>query len=333
MFRVLRDNEDNDNDDDYDDVYKFFNNFNNNNKEKFTEKEVDMLYKYFVDEGLSREKQIRCFPRNWRINKEHIYASLRRNNGDVHKAGKELSDLIENENFDIRTFYAKLCNGTELEASENNTVYVKKPYLSGQEWLIKPEKDMYLLNNDELLKIHSVSIGSGYITLDKVITSDYNYKTIKFTNEDVIYGKYKQIKKENIQKYLEKEYNCMCNELEKLSKDEDVWMEKQWKKRSQYLDSIQDIKNNHDNNCTTNAKLNLVCRFDLPIEIITNIISYNIESICNHNWQIRDIECTINDLDYKIDKGYYPYNDLKWKKEVAYHILHGDYEEWLDDLY
>jgi hypothetical protein len=47
-------------------------------------------------------------------------------------------------------------------------------------------------------------------------------------------------------------------------------MKKQWKKREQYSDSIQDIINNHNNNCTVHAKLNLVCRFDLPIEIQTN---------------------------------------------------------------
>jgi hypothetical protein len=324
MFNVLRDSE-NDND-------IFIDYQMEPNEDKFTHKEVDMLYKYFVDEGLSNKKQIKYFPQNWRISKEHIYASLRRNNGDVHKAGKDLSELIKNENFDIRTFYAQLNNG-EFVASENNSVYVK-PYLSGQEWLINPEEGMYLLNNDTVFKIHYVSFRkNGYFTLDKVITSDYNYDRIEFSNKDVIYGKYKQIKKENIQKYLEKEYKSICNELEKVSKDQDVWMKKQWKKREEYSDSIQDIINNHNNNCTLHAKLNLVCRFDLPIEIITNIISYNIESICNHEWKIRDIEYTINDLDYKIDKGYYPYNNLKWKKEVAYHVLRGDYKEWLDDMY
>ena len=110
-------------------------------------------------------------------------------------------------------------------------------------------------------------------------------------------------------------------------------MNKQWKKREQYSTLIQSIKNNNNNNCTTNAKLNLVFRFDLPIEVIKNIISYNIESICNHDWEIRDIEYTMNDLDYTIDKGYHPYNDLKWKKEVAYHVLSGDYKEWLDEYY
>jgi hypothetical protein len=227
MFNILRDlDEDEIEENEY---ISHFNLMENVKKDKFTDKDVDMLYNYFVQEGLSNKKQIRCIPQNWRISKEHIYASLRRNNGDIHKAGQDLSELIQNTNFDIRTFYAKFPY-SELLASQNNIVYFK-PYLSGQEWQIKPEKGMYLINNNRVYKINHVSLEYRYFTLDMVITKDYNIKTVKFTDDDVRYGRYKQIKEENLQENLEKEYKFLGDELEKVSKDGEVWLSKQFEKR------------------------------------------------------------------------------------------------------
>ena len=72
----------------------------------------------------------------------------------------------------------------------------------------------------------------------------------------------------------------------------------------------------------------------MPIFIIKKIVSYDIESICDHYWQIQDLKNGIDYTDYIIDEGYMPYNNLKWKKEIAYHVLRGDYEEWLlEDFY
>ena len=322
MFKLLRDFDEIEEDDD---TRHYIENVNN---DKITDKDVDMLYTYFVDEGLSNKKQIRCLPQNWRISREHIYASLRRNNGDVHKAGKDLSELIQNTDFNIKTFYAKLPY-SELVASENNIIY-SKPYLSGQEWQIKPEKGIYLVYNDKVYKINYVSLEYGFFTLDKVITNDFNSKVVKFVNEDVRYGKYKQIK-ENLQEYLEKEYKILCNELEKVYKDGDMWLKKQFEKREVFVDTIENIQRYHNDTCTFNAKIKLVGRFDLPISAINNIVSFNIESICNCNWKIQDFQDSIDHIDYIIDEGYLPYNNLLWKKEVAYHVLCGDYEEWIND--
>ena len=330
MFNILRDLDEYEiEDNEY--IHHYYP-IENVKKEKFTDKEVDMLYNYFVQKGLSNKKQLRCLPQNWRISEEHIYASLRRNNGDIHKAGQDLSELIQNTNFDIRTFYAKFPY-SELLASQNNVVYFK-PYLSGQEWQIKPEKGVYLINNNRVYKINHVSLEYGCFKLDMVITKDYNIKTVNFTDDDVRYGKYKQIKEENLQEYLEKEYKFLGDELEKVSKDGEVWLSKQFKKREKYVKSITKLEKYHENNCTLNAKLKIVGRFDLPIFIIKKIVSYDIESLCDHYWQIQDLKNGIDYTDYIIDEGYMPYNNLKWKKEIAYHVLRGDYEEWLlEDFY
>ena len=331
MFNVLKNiydsdsNSDSDCDDDCDDN-TYYN--NDTSSEKFTSKEVDMLYSYFVDKGLVNE-QVRCLPQNWRISKEHIYASLRRNDGDINKAGEDLSNLIENENFEIRTFYARL-KYSELLASLEHPYYIK-PYVSGQQWQIKPEIGMYLLNKNKVYKISHVSLKYGSITLDTVLTRDYNFKVFKFNDEQIRYGKYKQIDENQVQHYLEKEYKILCDECEKVSKDQAKWLSDQFKKRQKYQKIIEDIEIYHRNNCTMEAKLKIVGRFDLPISIIKKIIDYNIESKCKHHWEISDIQRTINYIDYNIEGGYQPYINISWKIQVAYHILRGDYEEWLND--
>jgi hypothetical protein len=330
MFDVLRTDDDDDLENDY--LSRSYYDNDDVNKEKFTCKEVDILYKYFVDEGLSNKKQVRCHPQNWRINKEHICASLRRHNGNINEAGKDLSDLLKNENFDIRTFYAKFNTYEEFESSKNHPYYIK-PYLSGQEWQLKPESGLYLLNDNIIYKISYVSFEYGFITLDKVLTRKYNEKKVKFDNDDVRCGNYKQIKYEDITKYLEKEYQIICDEFKEISKKQEIWLSEKFKNRSDLVTEIENLKEYHKNNCTTNAKLNIIGKLNLPINVITKIVSYNIDSKCDHYWKIRDLEDRINYLDYIIDEDYLPYNELKWKREVAYHVLCNDYDEWLNDYY
>lgn len=285
------------------------------NGEKFTRKEVDFLYKYFIVEGL---KQSKCIPQNWKINKEHIYASLRRNNGDVNKARKELYQLIKNENFDIRTFYKKFFHIQTIKEE----IYIK-PYLSGQKWQINPKKGMYLLNNDKVYKISYVSLEYNIFTLHRIITRYYNIKTVRFTDEDVCFGKYIQINEENLQKYLEKEFKFIRDELEREAINREIWLSKQFKRRNEYIISINEIQYYHDNNCTLDAKLKLVGKFNLPINVIKKIVSFNIESICTCQWSIIDLRYTLNHIDYIIDEDYLPYNKLKYEEETAFSVLSG----------
>lgn len=305
--------------------------------DNFTLKEVDMLYRYFEYEGFSNRKQIRCHPQNWRINKEHIYGALRRHQGNVHKAGEDLSELLQNENFEIRTFYAKL-QYSEFVASENNTVYTK-PYLSGQEWQVKPEEGMYLLYDNKVFQITRIyDYGYNNIHLKRVLTRDNT--CISRCDKDVRFGKYKQISLDGVtffdsrlQTYLKKEYDLLCNEFEEIKKQEIIWFNLRLKNREEHVSSIQKIQKYHENNCTTEAKLKIVGKFDLPIFVIKKILSYNIESVCFHDWEIKDFECDIENIDIMIDRGYKPYIEMKIQQEIAEHVLKGDYDFYDYDLY
>ena len=284
--------------------------------DNFTSKEVDTLYKYFVYEGLSDNQDI-C---NWKINIEHIYSALRRHKGNVQNAGKDLSELLQNEEFDIRTFYTK--NG------DTNTNYLKAPYLSGQEWQIKPTKGMNLLYNNKVFEIFEVY--DEYFTLKKVLI--HNFTLVYFIDKDLRFGKYKKIKKKEVQKYLEIEYNVLYEQLNEVYIERAMWLNKKLSKREEYTSSIRKIEQTHNDNCTIDAKLKIIGKFNLPIMMIKKILSYNIESRCNHYWEIRDLSRRIEMIDNDIDNDYSPYKSLQWNIEVAGHILDGDYDDWLSQL-
>ena len=145
------------------------------------------------------------------------------------------------------------------------------------------------------------------------------------------FGKYKQISLDGVtffdsrlQTYLKKEYDLLCNEFEEIKKQEIIWFNLRLKNREEHVSSIQKIQKYHENNCTTEAKLKIVGKFDLPIFVIKKILSYNIESVCFHDWEIKDFECDIENIDIMIDKGYKPYIEMKIQiSERQYELLLG----------
>lgn len=304
IYNILRDDDESD-----EEEYKIRNNYSF--CEKFSEKEVNILYNYFVDKG----------NKNWFISKEHIYASLRRNNGDYNKSGKELDDMISNDNFEIRSFFDKneFCN---------------KPYLSGQEWQINPVENINLLYDDKVYKVYKIYrlFNNGSFTLNRVLTRDYDNIYTNFADEDVKYGKYKQICDEHLQEQLEKEYNLLCEDVENAYNDREICIKKECEIIENYSKEINIMKKEHETNCTTDSKLKVFEKVDLPIEIIKKISEYGIESECNHYSDIYYVEEDIHNIYEYIDDECDIYKDLQWKKNVAYHVLCGDYEELINDF-
>jgi hypothetical protein len=307
--------------------YKY--NVNNKENKEIDLKIVDSLYDYFVDKGLSDEPQIRCMPQNWRIEKHHIYAALIRNKGDITKAGREIDEMINNDSFEIRTFYAKLKYGEYIHP-KTHQIY-KKPYLSDQEWQTNPKKGMHLLNKNKVYKISEVY--SYTIQLDRILTKDYYYMTINLKDSDVKYGEFKLIDSKNLDEYLKKEYCHMKYELQKLSEKETKFSDSIYTKIQKIRDIINAVNKEHKDNCTYEAKILAINFTKIPIYLVQKIKSYGIESNCNHMFRISYLQ---EDIDYLYDclnDGYEPYENLKWKIQVAKHVIEGDYEEWLDDYF
>ena len=316
-FNVLREEDSyySTSDEESDNYSSYFNFMKKDNKDKFGLNEVDILYKFFIDKGLNFDYG----NLTWRINKEHIYASLRRNAGDINKSGKELEEMVEKKDFEIREFYMK-------DREENST----KPYLSKQEWQIKPKSGMYLLYNNKVYVINYVSFSDGYFTLDRVITREYNSVTYNFTDDDVKYGKFKQINEDETKVNLQKEYKYICEKLEVAYQIRNKHLFSLFEEYEKCKRQIYEINNYHINNCTTNAKLQEIGKFDLPIATIKKITEYGIYTECDHMRRISYLQDDMEKLDYYIEEDDEEYKELKWKKDVAYHILRGDYEEWLD---
>jgi hypothetical protein len=93
--------------------------------------------------------------------------------------------------------------------------------------------------------------------------------------------------------------------------------------KREYTLSLEKIQLFHENNCTLNAKIYIVGKLDLPIHIISHIISFNIESICNHIYDIKMLQKSLNKIEYQIDIDFPQYNELLVKKKIAYHVLYG----------
>lgn len=283
---------------DTENIVMTFQNRKNIKEYELDHKDVERLYKYFEYIG-------KC------IGKEHIYASLRRNFGDINKAGKDLDNILINSNVDITL-------------NSNN-------YLIGQEWQINPHKGMYLIYEDTAYLINCVRKLDNCIVLDKVLLRKYDDKRIYMTDDDVKYGKYKLLLKEDLQDQLEKEYKKLCDDLKNMYEDDIKWCKKLWNEVSKCEQEILHIQNIHDSTCTSNAKLKTFIHANLPIELISKIKEYGLESKCSHLFDINEIRGDIEYIEEIIDNGYEPYEELKWNKEIAYHVLIGDYDEWLDD--
>ena len=286
---------------------------------------VDSLYSYFTDKGLSDKVQFRAAPQNWRIEKHHIHSALIRNKGDINAAGKELDEMINNDKFEIRTFYAKLKYG---EYIHKKTQPYKKPYLSDQEWQIKPKNGMYLVYKHKVFKISCIYAYN--IELDRILTNDCCDMTINLKDFDVKYGEFKFIDSKNIHEYLEKEYYHLKDELQKLSKENTKWVESFSPRVQKIKDKITIITKEHERNCTSESKILAMNIPVLPINLIQKIKSYGIESNCSHMYTISYLEEDLDELYDDLDDGYKPYVLLKWEIEIATHILEGDYEEWLE---
>ena len=142
IYMGLNSDIDSDSDDEYEFNYESFCRSKNVNIDL---KHIDMLYDYFVNRGLGDIPLVY----NWRIEKHHIHAALRRNNGDINAAGKDLDEMIDNDKFEIRTFYDKYENIITNPAN-------KKPYLSDQEWQVNPKEGIYLVKDSRVFKITSV---------------------------------------------------------------------------------------------------------------------------------------------------------------------------------
>jgi hypothetical protein len=335
IFNALIDEEnENENEFSYDEDYYDEDYYDEDTSKNFTLKEVDTLYMYFVNEGLSNEPQFSSHQQNWRIEKHHLNSALIRNDGDINASGKEIDEMIKNDSFEIRTFYGKL-KYKDYTHHYTHSIY-KKPYLSGQEWQIKPEIGIYLVyNNDEVYQISGISlVYGGNVVLDRVITKQYNVKSLNFSHTDVKYGKYKKINEDELQDHLNKDYKH--NIIEKFEKIYDIrnqWLAEKKDKIIWYEDIIDTIEKYHKNNCTVESKLILVGKFNLPIDIISKIIGYGIESKCFHNHSINSAKKEIKDLIQIIDDDYAPYKNALWKKEVSYHVLQGNYEKWLQSFF
>ena len=286
---------DNDSDNESDiSSYKPFENIDNLNYNN-----VETLYKYFEYTGKP-------------IGKEHIYASLRRNYNDINKAGRDLEYILNNTDIGIRLY--------------------SKKYLTGQDWQIKPTKGMYLVYENTVYKIDFVSFKDNYIYLDQVLLKKYGDKHIHLSEDDVRFGKYKHLLKDDLQEQLEKEYKILCDKCDDMYKNYLIWYDKIFEQLNSHRDKIREIENEHNNLCTSSSKLKVFIHAPLPVEIIAKIKEYGLESKCSHFRNISYLKENMEELYDILDDDYEPYQHLKWDKEVAYHMLSGDYEEWLDDF-
>lgn len=227
--------------------------------------------------------------------------------------------------------YNSFLNNEEYIYPNKHQIY-RKPYLSGQEeWQNKLEVGVYLVYNNEVYQISRVCLEYGdNFVLDRVITRQYNVKTLSFSDIDVKHGKYKQIKEEELQEHLEKDYKH--NIIEKFEKTYDIrskWLSKKYDKINRCEEIIKRIQRYHKYNCTFESKIKIIGKLNLPINIISKIIGYGIESKCNDNYLINSVKEEIKDLKEIIDDDYEPYKNALWLKQVSYHVLQGNYEEWL----
>ena len=277
---------DNDSDDEYEFDYESFCRSKNLNIDL---KHVDMLYDYFANKGLG-DNSIKY---NWRIEKHHIHAALRRNKGDINSAGKDLDEMIDNYKFEIRTFYDKYDN---IITNPVN----KKPYLSDQEWQINPEEGIYLVKDSRVFKITSVY--GSVLHLDIVLTKDI--ERIDFNDNDVKYGEFKSFNSENLSEYLEDEYAYLKKRLDELLDKKTRYLYPIYTDIKNTKNKIDKIREDHLNNCISD---------------------------CNHEQSIKYLQEEVEELYDYIDDGYEPYEDLKYKITVAGHVLDGDYEDWIND--
>ena len=258
------------------------------------ENDVLILFEYFQN-------------KNYVIQIEHIYSALRRNCGHLNKARDDLSQLLLNQRYEIRTFL-------------DSSTLTDKIIISNQKWQINPQQSLYLLyNNSTVYKIADVY--PEYIVLDRVITHQKSFITCRFTDNDVRFGCYKDV--DDIYPYLEKEYQIICDQFDNISKQHLAFLNKCFVKKREYTLSLEKIQLFHENNCTLNAKIYIVGKLDLPIHIISHIISFNIESICNHIYDIKMLQKSLNKIEYQIDIDFPQYNELLVKKKIAYHVLYG----------
>jgi len=198
----------------------------------------------------------------------------------------------------------------------------KEDNIINQKWQMYPQQGLYLLyKNSTVYKIADVY--PEYIVLDKVITHQKSWKICRFTDNDVRLGYYKDID-DDIHPYLEKEYQMICDQFDNISKQHFAFLNKCFVKKREYTLSLEKMKLFHENNCTFNAKIYIVGKLDLPIHIITHIISFNIESICNHIHDIKILHKRLKKIEYQIDIDFPQYDELLVKKQIAYHVLEGN---------
>ena len=283
---------------------------------KLSEADVNILYNYFKNEG--------CNPITyWKIPRAHIYAALRRNKGDITATGKELEEIIQHSDFEIRVFYTLdryreeiICEGTS-----------GKPYLSGQDWQIEPRKGMYLLYANKIYQITDVS-DYGCICL-KHILSDRDIDSIYFNLKIVKDGKFTgPISEQELDSFLTKEYESLQNEYEIIDKESDKWFHNKWDCINTYTKEIQIQLTEHNRYCIPESKRDVLGECTGLHELTVEKIK---DSICLHNANISEYEQEIENIRYELHRGYEPFNNFKYALEKAGHILRGTYQEWLSD--
>lgn len=296
---------------DDDDYFRFL--LNSSREQSFGKDEVNILYNYFLDKGKNKNKI------SWRINKQHIYWSLRKNDGDVNRSGSELEELLESKYINIRQYYIKRLNGEE----ELVDIPSKVPYLDGQEWLIEPKRGMYLFFMNQLYEIYEVH--KNYIVICKVLSKSFSSRYVYFSDNEVKYGRYKLVEKDKRQYYCEEEYRLLTESFNNISVKKDELLNDKRARIQRLFNKIHNYKVNHANNCCVEAKLPLVCKFDLPEECIRKITEYGIQTDCYHIEDEIILLSEINRLYHDIDGAIMIYDSIKRNKEDIYEVLINGY--------
>ena len=277
----------------------------------------EILYKYFLKEG-----------KTWRIDIEHIQASLRRNNEDITKTIYDIKKLLDNKDIEIRTHFHIDDYGDDIILSKG---------LPGQEWQINLTEGTFILYNDEVYKL--VYIHMNNISLEKIFGyNDYDNKYINIiTDEEVILGKYMELFYPKIWVILEKDYTKIAKEYIECKDKKDKYECKLGECANRCLSNIRKIKIKCYNECSHEKKKEVLKDVldsvygDLETGIFHKMISdFGLKTECNHTHIIEEnveeleyIDCITEDMlnfkrFYEIEYIYKKAND------ILYGYLHYD---------
>jgi hypothetical protein len=268
---------------------------------------IQFLYDHFINKGINETE------RKWRIDKEYIISSLRRNKYNIIKARDDINDIIVN-NPNIKTIYKILADG------QKQTIFK----LKGQEWQIHRKVGTKLLYDG---KVYELIKHSNYIEISHCLLK--NSEIFGDDNDNVRYLKYKQISDLEAQKLIEEEYNNLKKIYEEQSVKKQEWLQKidtSYEKAEEQIIETTDLCFNH---CSEYCKKIIFNHIDLPSELINHIYSFGIASNCDHDTEIFHHHENLNDLEYMRYEDFPGFVEVSYQYNKATAIKNNQYQKWL----